>query len=244
VGKLNQIIAVEKGVKSRVYGAITELHKAAQKSDLFHGFAKDYQPKDEEGEKLPAERKRVQYVVSDVLRSVERLTSELMQVTARKDWTNCVAKGNVEIDGIVLIKDAPVPFLLFLEKQLTDMRTFVSSLPVLDEAEKWDRDENDGLYKTEPTHTHRTKKVQKPIVKYPATEQHPAQTEMITEDIIAGYWKQVKQSGAMPRKERQELFDRVEKLLNAVKHAREAANMADEIEAPDVGVAVFGYLLE
>ena len=243
MAKLNQIIAIEKGIKSRVYGEITELHKAAQKPELFNGFSKTYEKKDEDGEDLPPERKRVQFVASESLRAVARASTELMEVTARKDWTNCVAKGDVVVDGAPIIVGAPVSFLLFLEKQLTDLRTFVASVPVLDEAESWTRDENSGLYKTEATSTHRTRKIAKPIVLYPATPEHPAQTQMVAEDVIAGFWRQVKHSGAMPKPERQELADRVEKLLRAVKEAREAANVHDEVQTPAVGAAVFTYLL-
>jgi hypothetical protein len=243
MGKLNQIIAIEKGVKSRVYGEITEIYKAVQKPALFNGFAKTYLKKDDDGEDLPPERQRVQYVVKDILNAVSRLSTELVAVTARKDWTNCEAKGSVEVDGAVLIKDAPVPFLLFLEKQLTDLRTFVVALPMLDEAEAWALDQNSGLYKTDASSTHRTKKLQKPIVLYDATDKHPAQTQLIVEDIIVGFWNTVKQSGAIPKPDKQALLGRVEKLLKAVKVAREAANMQDEVETPDIGAAVFGYLL-
>ncbi|MDQ3812829.1 MAG: hypothetical protein M3347_02630 [Armatimonadota bacterium] len=38
--KLNQVVAIEKGVKSRVYGEVTELHKTSQKPELFNGFIK------------------------------------------------------------------------------------------------------------------------------------------------------------------------------------------------------------
>lgn len=243
MGKLNQVIAVEKGVKARIYGQITEWFKVVQKPALFGGFSKTYGKNDEAGEDLPPERQRVQFVVKDLLNQVAASLTELMGVTARKDWTNCVAKGSVEVDGVVIIQDAPVPFLLFLQKQLTDMRTFVDALPILDEAEAWALDQNSGLYKAEPTQTHRTKKTQKPIVMYDATDKHPAQTQMIVEDVIAGFWTTVKQSGAMPKPEKQALLERVEKLLKAVKIAREAANTQDEVETPDIGTAVFGYLL-
>lgn len=244
MGKLNQIIAIEKGVKSRVYGEISEIHKAVQKPALFSGFSKQYSKKDEDGEDLPPERQRVQFVVSEILNVVARKTSEMVAVTARKDWTNRAAKGSVQVDGEVLIHDAPVPFLLFLEKQLTDMRTLAAALPILDDVEQWSLDSNSGLFKSDPSSTHRTKKVQKPIVLYDATKEHPAQTQLITEDIIVGFWNTVKQSGAMPRPEKQALLGRIEKLLIAVKVAREAANMQEEVETPDVGGAVFGYLLQ
>jgi hypothetical protein len=242
--KLNQIIAIEKGIKSQAYAAVTLLHKAIQKPDLFNGFSKDYSPKgDDEDEKLPSERKRVQYNVTEVLRAVERETTQLMNITARKDYTNCVAKATVMVNGHTIIKDAPVSYLLFMEKQLNDMRAVVTELPVLDENETWHQDANSGLYKAEATQTHRTKKVQKPLVLYPATAEHPAQTQVMTEDIIAGFWSQVKQSGAMPKPKKQALLQRVDVLQQAVKQARESANMTDEVPSGDPGKAVFTYLL-
>jgi hypothetical protein len=50
VARLNQIIAVEKGVKSRSFAELTETHHALQKSVLLAGIARNYQPKDEDGE--------------------------------------------------------------------------------------------------------------------------------------------------------------------------------------------------
>ena len=234
---------MEKGVKARAFAELSELNKVIQKPALFNGFAKAYQPKDAEGETLPPENQRVQFVATEVLRSVERGLGELFDITARKDWTNCVAKADVLVDGNVVLTGAPVSFLLFLEKQLTDIRTFVGNLPVLDPAESWSEDKNSGLYRTEPTSTHRTKKVQKPIVLYPATPEHPAQTQIITEDVIVGFWSQVKQSGAIPRPQKLIILDRVERLLKAVKEAREAANIQEEVKTPDIGAAIFGYLL-
>ncbi len=77
---------------------------------------------------------------------------------------------------------------------------------------------------------------------YDATPEHPAQTQIITRDVLAGYWSQVRHSGAMPKPEKDALAERVEKLLQAVKQAREAANGMDEASAPSVGEAVFDYL--
>jgi len=243
MAKLNQIIAIEKGIKSHTYSHLTEANKAIQKGELFVGFDKTYRSVDEDGEQLPTERKHVTFTVQKILKSTSQTMTELYDVTARKDWTNCHAKADVLIDGKPILKGVPVTYLLFLEKQLTDMRTFVGNLPVLDPTEVWSPDPNSGLFRTDATETHRTKKIQKPIVLYPATEQHPAQTQMITEDILAGFWKQVKHSGAMPKPDKESLQERVEKLLQAVKQAREAANSCDESsETPKMGDTLFGYL--
>ncbi len=244
MGKLNQIIAIEKGIKSKACSELSELYKLVQKSELFNGFSKTYQKKDEESEELPPEKKRVQLTAQDAFRQAERIITELMDVTARKDWSNCNAFADVKIEGKVVLSKVPVTYLLFLEKQITDIRTFINHIPVLDESEDWIKDENADLYKTLPTQTHRTKKIQKGIVLAAATVEHPAQTQLITEDTLAGWWNTIKQSGALPKPKKQEILGRVEKLLNAVKEAREEANSAEEIETPKIGEVVFGYILQ
>ena len=239
--KLNQIIAIEKGVKSRVYGQLTTLHKQAQREDAYNGFAKTFRRKDEEGEDFPPERKRVQLNARDVLKEVATLQTELFDVTAAKDWANCAARADVVVDGQVLIKDVPATHLLFLEKQLTDVRTFIEKMPTLDETDDWSEDPNSNLYRTDKSTTHKTKKVQRPIVLYEATKEHPAQTQLISEDVIVGWWDTVKHSGALPMPRKQALLERVDRLLKAVKFAREAANGL-EVEEAKVGEAIFGYL--
>jgi len=244
VTKLNQVIAIEKGVKGRHASEIGEVYKLAQKPALFNGQTRTYLKLKEDGEDLPQERQIVQVASSDILRRVQRSSTELVDLEYVKDKTNCIAKATVVVEGVTVVADAPVSYLLFLEKQLTDLKTFIASIPALDNAEEWEKDPHSGLYKSKETKTHRTKKVQRPIVKYDATEHHPAQTEMITDDVLVGHWATVKQSGAMPVTERNAMVERVEKLLNAVKEAREEANMHEAVATAHVGQKIFGYVLE
>lgn len=240
--KLNQIVAIEKGVKSRVYSEITELHKASQKPDLFNGFIKTYQRQNEDSEDYPAERKVVQMKADVVLKRVASLLTEAINVAAVKDFANCNAKADIVVDGIVLVRDVPATHLLYLEKQLTDLRTFIDKLPVLDEADVWSKDEQSDLFKTAPIATHRTKKTARPIVLYEATKEHPAQTQLISEDVLVGYWNTVKHSGAIPAPQKTKLLARTEELLKAVKFAREQANGTDAM-AVYVAEPLFEYLL-
>ena len=239
--KLNQIIAIEKGVKSRTYGAISELYKLIQKPELFSGGVRQYEKKFDEGEDLPTERQHVQFSIEKILDQFRKANSELINVTAQKDKTNMSASAAIEVDG-VRIDGVPVTTLLFLEKQLSDLRSFVEKLPVLDNAHDWQRDEGSGLYKSAPRQTQRTKKVQKPIVLYEATDKHPAQTQMITEDETVGYWNTVLHSTAVPLPQKQELCERVDRLLIAVKQAREKANDIEAVERQTLGEAIFDYL--
>jgi hypothetical protein len=239
--RLNQIVAIEKSVKSRSFQELTEAHQALQKTSLLSGISRTYRPKDEEGEQLPPEASKVQVKSGEIVRRTGEILTRLFDVTATKDWANCNAKADVVVDGRVLIPKVPITYLLFLEKQLVDLLTFIRKLPVLDSAETWTFDAATDSYVTEPVQTVRTKKIPRNHVKAEATEKHPAQVEVYYEDVVVGYWRTVKFSGALPAQSVNELVARVEKLQQAVKYAREEAN---NIEAEDVkvGDAVFGYL--
>ncbi|MDI2125824.1 hypothetical protein [Yinghuangia seranimata] len=240
--KLNQIIAVEKGVKAKAFQDLTQAHHDLQKATLLSGISRTYQAKDEEGEQLPPESTRVQVKAEDVLRATAATLTRLFDVTATKDWSNREACADVVVAGTTLLREVPVSYLLFLEKQLVDLHTFVRKLPVLDAAETWTQDPSTDAWRTEPVRTVRTKKVPRNHVKAEATAEHPAQVEMYFEDVAVGYWTTVKFSGALPARRINELLDRVEKLQHAVKFAREEANSA-EVTDRSVGAVVFDYLL-
>jgi len=241
MARLNQIIAVEKGVKSRSFQELTEAHHALQKPALLAGITRTYQPKDEEGEQLPPEATKVQVKAEEIIRQTGGILTRLFDVTATKDWTNCTARADVVLDGQPLLTQVPVTYLLFLEKQLVDLHTFVRKLPVLDAADSWTYDASADCWATEPVQTVKTKKVPRNHVKAEATEKHPAQVEMYYEDVVVGHWKTVKFSGALPARRVNELLERVEKLQQAVKFAREEANGVD-VTDQEVGDRVFRYL--
>jgi hypothetical protein len=240
--KLNQIIAVEKGIKSRSFQELTEAHHALQKPTLLSGISRTYRPKDEEGEQLPPESTRVQAKAEEVLRETAAILTKLFDVTAIKDLANCVAKADVLIDGRAILKNVPITYLLFLEKQLVDVHTFVRKLPVLDASESWEFDASADCWATDAVQTVRTKKIPRNHVKAEATEKHPAQVDVYYEDVTVGYWRTLKFSGAMPAKRVNELLERVEKLQQAVKFAREEANNIETTEQK-IGEALFGYIL-
>lgn len=239
--RLNQIIAIEKGTKARTTRDLTDAHHALQKQALLNGISRTYQPDDEMGEKFPSETSRVQVRAKDLMKRTQEVLSELFDVTATKDETNCNARADVVIDGKKILSQVPVTSLLFLEKQLVDIHTFVKKLPVLDPADTWHFDASADCFATDPSFTVKTKKVPRNHVKAEATDKHPAQVEMYHEDIRVGQWRQIKFSGALPQKDVNELLVRVENLQKAVKFAREEANNA-EVKNVSVGKEVFGYL--
>ncbi len=228
--RLNQVLAIESDLKKRVYSELTELDKACRKPDLLNGFVSTYEPLAEDGEMFPPEHKRVQFNTREVLQTIHKSLGELFDIEATKDFANCDAKADIVVDGQVLMAQVPTTYLLFLEKQLKDIGTMLERIVELDPAEEWRGDENDrGMYVSAPNKRHRTKKVQRGIVLYPATTEHPAQAQLITEDQIVGYVTTVKRSGAIPLELKRTLQRRVEKLSNVVKSAREEANTCEVV---------------
>lgn len=240
--KLNQIIAVEKGVKNECNVAITAAYHELQKGALFQGIARTYEPRDEDGERFPPEQQKVQKRAADLLAFTADTMTKYWDVTLTKDAANQTAKASVVVDGHVVVKDAPVTFLLFLEKQLGDLATMIKKLPVLDPGESWKHDAGQDCFATEPVMTTKTKKVPKAFVKVAATKEHPAQVETFTEDVLVGNWKTVKFSGALPQKKITEVLERIGKLQSAVKFAREEANTIP-VDDKHVGKEVFAFIL-
>jgi len=241
VAKLNQIIAVLSGKKSQAAKDITAIYKKLQKSALFDGISRNYQPLDEDGETQPPESKNVQYTVSQSISDVRQALSDLLNVAATQDWANCEAKATVKVDDVELLHDVPVTHLLFLEKQLNDLHTFVTHMPVLDPAERWVWDEAADCYASQPFITNRTKKVPRSHIKYEATEEHPAQTEMYMEDVKVGEWRTVKFSGSIAAQEKNNLLRRIRKLQEAVKFAREEANNLP-VQNRETAAKLFDYI--
>lgn len=241
--KINQILAIEKNKKTTLHKEITELHRQTQQPAVMTGHTKTFVPKEEDGETYPPEDRKVQLIYRDALDDLCDRLATLMDVTAAKDWSNCKARADVVVDGEVFLEKVPVTYLLFLEKELIDLQTFVSKMVELDPALNWTFDENSGQYRSDSTTTHKTKKLQKAIVLYDATPEHPAQTQLITEDVVIGHWTTTNFSGAIPRPKKRMLLERIQGLHDAVKFAREHANSL-EAEEPRVGKKILAHIFK
>lgn len=241
MAKLNQIVAVVSGKKTRLEKEYGDLNKTLQKHDLFNGLTRKYQSIEEGGEQLPPESKLAVKSVGDVLADAKRILTDTMNAIATQEYGNCGALGDVVVDGKALLSGVPVTVLLYLEKQCNDLNTFVGNIPTLDASETWKLDSNSGQYVTDEVKTHRTKKIARPIVLYAATVEHPAQTQLIQEDVLAGYWGTIKSSTAIPASDKRDMLARIGKLIEAVKIAREQANNIDVKDSP-IAAPVLNYV--
>ncbi len=239
--KLSQLVAIEKGVRSKADRALTEAYHSVQKADPLSGLTRTYAPINDDDVALPSETKLVQLKTEQIIAEVSGELTRLFDVTLTKDAGNCVAKGNVVVDGNTVLADVPVTYLLFLEKQLVNLATFISKLPVLDPAETWEYDAVSSAYRSHPSSTIRNKKIRRNHVVAQATQQHPEQVQVYEEDVPVGTWTITKFSGGLPSDKIAEYARRVDALLVAVKFAREEAN-STSVEDQKAGNAVLSYV--
>lgn len=222
--KLHQLLAFEKDVRKRTQAVITEIHRDTQNDKLFHGVHKHYEPIAEGGYPYPDEKSPVTIRHGEALKRFCESWIEETDIVERKDKANIEARADVIVDNVTIALNVPATHLLFLEKQLEHVQTVVNKMVELPIGTEWTWDEQMGLHRSPVKVTHKGEKAQKPIVLYDATEKHPAQTQLITQDEIIGHWRTTNYCGAIPVERKRVILERVGKLRNAVIAAREEAN--------------------
>jgi hypothetical protein len=238
--RLNQILAVEQSSKKRLEDTFTKTYQDVQKADLSSGFTRVYTPKNENGEPLPSETKRVVVRGKDAIQTARKALSELFDLAALKDNTNATAKADLIVDGKVLVADVPAVHLLFLEKRMTGIIDFIRKLPTLPLDESWALDAGSDLFVSSPVESIRTAKIEDHKVEG-LTDKFPGHLVKVTKDVVQGTWKTTKFSGGLPAGEIQALLAKAERLQRAIKTARQEANEAP-VEPLATGDAVMNYI--
>jgi hypothetical protein len=169
---------------------------------------------------------------------------KFFDLVLQKDKTNQKATADIEVDGVVLVKDVPATTLLMLESKLQEVRKVLDRAPTLPSTVRWVKDDVEGLWVTaDPVVTFTTKKVAKPVVLYEATKEHPAQVREVSEDIPVAKITQTTWAGLLTATEKATLLSRLDVLLQAVKKARQRANTT-EVEKGNMGKPVFDFLFD
>jgi hypothetical protein len=241
--KLHQLLAIIQKTKTEAAKLKTAVYHLAQKRELFEGLSRSYTPKDDDGFVYPAESKTVSITAQSLMVQFMEASRALFNDCFAQDAANTTAIADVAIDGEIILRNAPVSFLLFLEKQVEDLRTFAKSLPEQDIAEEWHFDESRAVYVSAPRLTTKTKKTVKPIVLYEATKEHPAQVDKISEDVVEGTWTTLRFTGALPSSQIKLLLNRIDALDKAIVRARERANQEDVV-LMEIAEPIFGYLFK
>lgn len=247
MGKLHEVLAVEASKKNAFVKILTETRKVfKEKASLFQEFIRTLHLKDENAPDNGAQdRLAMTTTVPQRLNWTAEPFNEYVDVVLQKEAANQIARGTIDVDGLV-IKNLPATFLLGLESKLAQLRAVLDEMPTLPAGVDWvpDSDHKFGLvFKAKyDEQTNKTRKEITPFVLYEATDKHPAQVEKLTEDKVIGTFETKKWSGAVTPARKAAILGRLDKLLEAVKVARQKAN---ETEAPnqEVGKTLTDYIL-
>jgi hypothetical protein len=241
--RLHHVLATEKRVKGEAQDRRTGALRLFQTPALFEGQNRTYRPKEADGDTLPPQDDPVQYKVKDVLTDLVGSWVEKIDTNGEKCEGNTHARASVEVSGQVILEDIPSTQLLFLEKELDDLRTLVQAAPVLGQDIRWKFNPDTGLHESPEIIQNRDAKEIKPVVLSPATDKHPANVTPVNATVVIGTYSTVKFSGAITPMEKRGLLDRIRILQGAVKRARETANTVDT-EPVEHGKVVLDFVFD
>ena len=243
--KLHELLAVEQDRKHKANQAIGETLKIFSKQDpQFDGMVKRYISLEEDSEQIPDEMKEMVSTVKEKLTATLEIVAQGIDANLSKEETN--ATGLAKADLVVGDKNLgsfSATSLLALEAHLVKIKELYQNIPTLDATKKWSFDSQKGVFKTEEEVKFRSVKRPKVIVKYEATKEHPAQTELLYLDFQVGKYETIYTSGKITPAQKSGLLKKVDDLLEAVKIARSKANNV-EVNNIKVGQKIFDFINE
>lgn len=244
MSRLHELLAVEGDLKSKaqkIQSSIIQLFSGGQSRLV--GRVITYQV-DEGEDPRPPEITVLATSVSAELNRFDWAFSQWLDVAIQKEVTNQETSAVVVIDGENIFgNDLPATALLNLEAKLVQIREVYEAIPTNDPSERWEWDEGGGHYKSADRITNITKKVLRWETTYEATENHPAQVVTYNQDIKTGTRTAMLHSGLLSPAEKRNILDKLDKLLRAVKEARQRANNV-EITTVNISEAIFNYIRE
>ncbi len=245
--KLHELLAIDGSAKAQADKTRTELMATFKnKTHLFTEKTKSFKPDDENMQAAVEEQLDLQTTVKGELKWISEFLIKSMDISYQVAEANTFARADVLMeDGSTLLSQLPATALLELEKRVRELQDFVKAIPTLDPAKGFRADpaRGEGIYKAREDVQTRTKKTAKPLTLAPATDKHPAQVQLITEDVPVGKITTLEWSGLITTADKGNMIARCEELARAVKQARSRANDAD-LKASDnkTGAKVIGYV--
>lgn len=248
--KMHELLGVEASLKGQASKTRNELIVTFDKRvHLFQGRIKTFRPLDETQPHTTEDKQDIQSSIAAEIKWVSTYQAKAVDIVFQIDLANKEAKADVlDEDGNILWKDVPATTLLHLEKhRIPEWKALIEAIPTLDPAKGFveDPQNGDGHFKAREVVNPRSKKGKKVYIKYEATDKHPAQTELIDEDIPVGTLLTQEWSALITPQKKSELLDQVERLARAVSSARSKAN-EHSIETKDkkIGAELLDYVFK
>lgn len=246
MAQLHELLAVEgdlKGAKDKIKDETMVTFD--KKAGHFSGGIRKLEMFDE-GRKTEELEER-QEIVTTVPKKLDYMSNSFIQfwdAKLQKEIANQEAKADIIIDGKPIIKDMPVTFLLSMEDELKNLRKIYDAIPTLQPGIAWEKDpiKGEDIYKSvHPVIKHKTEKTVQHKILVPPTKEHPAQVREWTEDKPVGQYVSESWSGMLSPAEKSIMIGKLDKMLRAIKKARQRANN-QETKGSSIGKLIFDYI--
>jgi hypothetical protein len=234
--KLHELLAVEGNLENQSNKTRSELTGTFEKKrHLFGEKRVTFTANTEGAQAVTEEQSDIQSTIAAEVGSICNILAKSIDASHQIDVANTLAKADVVTeDGETIAKDVPATSLLQLEKRLKEIHDLAAAIPTIDPAKgfKQDDDRPKGHFKAREVSKTRTKKIQRPLELSPATDKHPAQVQLITEDVAVGTILEQEWSSLITPATKADVLERCDALLRAVKKARAKANEQELDVAP------------
>lgn len=246
--KLHELLAVHGGLEQRLTKEVAEAQAAFAQKHLFEKRVVTFSPKNEVAggvqDATVEEFVGMVTTVPEVLRKVGTAIIKVIDTGHQINRANTVATADVILNGAVFLKGLPATTLLELEKRISAIKEVIMVAPTLDPAKGYSTSPELGeCWMAKDVVRQRTAKRQVAVVLYPATDHHPAQTQLISEDVPTGTVHVAEWTGRIAPTDKQRLLDRCDELAGAVKQARARANEQVTDAGGAIGTRLVDYLL-
>jgi len=246
MARLHELLSVESDLQTIFNDALKKTKKTLGQGNLFFAMTRSLEWfRDEGREKQPDEISDYTTTVDDELEIQEKHVTRYFDAILQKEATNQIAVADLVVDNEVIAEKLPATFLLGLETRLKLLRQSYVAIPVLPDNIKWEKDPTKGhnVYsRVNPEIQLKTEKTFKVQVLYAATKEHPAQVEKIPETENVGKYTRQVWTGVYSRAEKADLIDSIDRLIRAVKQARQRANTAVVDNELKIGKKIFDYI--
>jgi len=246
--RLHELLAVETNLETQATKTRTDLAATFEKKrHLFEEKRVLFVPSEEGKPAVTEGQSDIQSTVRKELKWISAFLQKALDASFQVAEANTVARADIILDddaGTVLVKDVPATALLELEKRIAEIHALVHAVPTLDPAKGFTADPERGehIYRAREVVKTRTKKDVRVVIKYDATKEHPAQTEMLTVDVPVGTIHEQEWSGLVTPAEKAELLERSEILLRSVRRARSRANETEVDLFKKIGAHLLRYI--
>jgi len=243
---MHELLAVESDVQGQLKLIMSETDRVFKdKSALFQGSHRKLVVFDDNDKTVyPEENQALTSTVEQRLDYTAKAIVKCFDIMLQKESTNQKAVANIVVDGEILAENVPATFLLGLETKLKEVRSVYANIPTLQVGIDWEEasDLGKGIYRMKfPEEKLRTELKFRSQVLYEATEHHKAEIEKWQEQVPTGKFVKSVWSGMFTSAEKHKVLTNIDKLISAVKQARQRANM-QEVVGGNIGKKLIKFI--